>query len=166
MAPALRVSTHLVLLDVIAMDKNGKPVTDLKKEDFKVEESGHSQTITSFSFEQPAEALERPQAPQGIFTNRPAYHLPDRNATILLIDGLNSPFANQAFARTQLMKYAASQVAPDRPLAVYSLGNKLYEIQSFTTDPTLIQQAIANYRPQQPMGTSTLAPAHGSAAVT
>lgn len=162
-APALRVTTHLVLLDVIATGKDGKPITDLKKEDFKVEEGGKNQNISMFSLEQANNAAEPLQTPPGMFTNRPAYKMPDAGATILLIDGLNSPFRNQSFARYRLMQYAANQVKAGRPTAVFALGSKLIEMQSFTTDPELLRKAIEAYRPQSPTGQTTLSPVHGSA---
>lgn len=164
-APALRVTTHLVLLDVIATSKDGKPVSDLKKEDFKVEENGKSQNISMFSLNQPTEEQAPPEAPAGVFTNRPAYHLPENGATILLIDGLNSPFVNQSYARYQMMRYASTQLSPNRPTAVFSLGNELDEIQSFTTDPVLLQKAIAGYRPVSPTGKTTMSPVPQSTAI-
>ena len=50
----LKTSTHLVLVDVVATDGKGKPVTDLKAEDFLVTEDGHPESLRSFSFQQPA----------------------------------------------------------------------------------------------------------------
>ena len=44
-APAIRASTHLVVLSVVVADKNGNPVTDLSKEDFKILENGHIRVV-------------------------------------------------------------------------------------------------------------------------
>jgi VWFA-related protein len=162
--PVIRTTAHIVLVDVIATDKNGTPVTGLTKDDFRVEENGKSEKVSMFSLEAPAAEGTRPQAPPGVYTNRPAYHMPDTTATILLLDGLNSPFRNQSFARFKLMEYAASQIGPNHPIAVYSLGNHLYELQDFTTDPSLIRAALSAFHPQAQTGT-TLAPLHGSSAV-
>src|ERR1700704_4378388 len=46
-SPTIRVSTHLVLVDVVVTDKQGKAVTGLHPEDFVVEENGKAQKITS-----------------------------------------------------------------------------------------------------------------------
>ena len=48
-APTIPVSTHLVLVDVVVTDKQGKPVPGLKKEDFVVEENGKTQKISSLA---------------------------------------------------------------------------------------------------------------------
>src|SRR5258708_5100005 len=44
----IKVTSNLVSLDVIVKDKKGKPVTDLKPEDFTVSENGVSQKIDFF----------------------------------------------------------------------------------------------------------------------
>jgi VWFA-related protein len=47
----VRVSTEVVLVNVIARDKKGNLIRDLKKEDFTVYEDGQRQQLTSFDFE-------------------------------------------------------------------------------------------------------------------
>src|SRR5262250_2220254 len=47
----IRVTTELVLVNVVARDKKGNLVRDLKKEDFAVLEDGQKQQISSFDFE-------------------------------------------------------------------------------------------------------------------
>jgi len=74
----LKTSTHLVLVDVVATDGKGKPVTDLKAEDFLVTEDGHPQSLRSFSFQRPAVSNDLPQTPipqlpTGVVTNIPHY---------------------------------------------------------------------------------------------
>src|SRR5213078_3278624 len=44
----IKVTSNLVSLDVIVKDKKGKPVTDLKAEDFTVTENGVLQKIEFF----------------------------------------------------------------------------------------------------------------------
>ncbi|MBV9295205.1 MAG: hypothetical protein JO145_06490, partial [Acidobacteriaceae bacterium] len=46
--PLIRSTSRLVLLDVIVTDKTGRPLRQLKKDDFTVLENGIPQTITSF----------------------------------------------------------------------------------------------------------------------
>jgi VWFA-related protein len=47
----VRVSTEVVLVNVIARDKKSNLIRDLKKEDFTVYEDGQRQQLTSFDFE-------------------------------------------------------------------------------------------------------------------
>src|SRR5450755_1813921 len=52
----VRITTNLVQVDAV-VTKDGKPVTDLKPEDFEIFEDGHPQTITNFSYiSNPSEA--------------------------------------------------------------------------------------------------------------
>src|SRR5689334_11771309 len=44
----VKVTSNLVSLDVIVKDKKGRPITDLKAEDFTVTENGVPQKITFF----------------------------------------------------------------------------------------------------------------------
>ena len=46
--PVIKVKSTLVILDVVATDKNDHVVRDLKKEDFTVFENGVKQTIGTF----------------------------------------------------------------------------------------------------------------------
>ena len=47
----IRVTTELVLVNVVARDKKGNLIKDLKKEDFTLFEDGKKQDISSFDFE-------------------------------------------------------------------------------------------------------------------
>jgi len=49
--PAIRATTELVLVNVVARDKKGNLVRDLKQQDFTVLEDGQKQQIASFDFE-------------------------------------------------------------------------------------------------------------------
>jgi len=46
-----RVTTELVLVNVVVRDKKGNPIANLKKEDFTVYEDGKKQDVSSFDFE-------------------------------------------------------------------------------------------------------------------
>src|SRR5260370_157022 len=46
-----KIESELVLINVVARDKQGKPVTDLKAGDFTVLEDGKPQRVTSFDFD-------------------------------------------------------------------------------------------------------------------
>jgi len=50
-APAIRATTELVLVNVVARDKRGNLVRDLKPQDFTVLEDGQKQQVASFDFE-------------------------------------------------------------------------------------------------------------------
>ncbi|MBZ5567251.1 MAG: VWA domain-containing protein [Acidobacteriia bacterium] len=163
--PAVRITTRLVVLDVIATSKDGTPVTDLKADDFTLEDSGKKQKIAIFSLETPVPPSALPSLPPNIFSNRPEYTMPSGPLTVLLIDALNTPFTDQSQARMELIRYAATQVKPGQQTAVYALGNRLYKLQDFTSDPQVLKSAIEAFHPVSlPQHGSTMAPLDTSSA--
>src|SRR5512142_1403339 len=69
----VHVTSDLVLLSVVARDKSGALVRDLKAEDFTVLEDGKTQHIQSFDSETPETAAA--QGPAQIVTQGPPTHL-------------------------------------------------------------------------------------------
>src|SRR5262245_26672385 len=70
----IRANTRLVILDVVATDDKGEPITGLKAEDFSALEDGKPQTISDFTFHHPAESTAPArQLPPEIASNAPAY---------------------------------------------------------------------------------------------
>src|SRR5258708_7718694 len=67
----IRVSTHLVLVDVVVIDKQGKKIAGLKPEDFTVQEKGKAQKIVFFTPPADASQAAIPEMPPGIYSNRP-----------------------------------------------------------------------------------------------
>src|ERR1700734_3286306 len=116
--PALRATTHLVLVDVVVYDKQGNHVTDLTSADFTLRDRGKPQKISVFSNdragESPAEkSLTPPLAPlpSGVFTNRPASNRPQGPPTILLLDSLNTALGDQLSSRAEMLKYLRTQLS-------------------------------------------------------
>jgi hypothetical protein len=76
-APTIRITTHLVLVDVVVTDKQNKAVLGLKPGDFAVEENGKAQKITTFvTPEQNQPPAPGPALPPGIYSNRAQYRSP------------------------------------------------------------------------------------------
>jgi hypothetical protein len=94
-APTFRVTSNLVFLDVTVLDKKGRPVVmGLTRDDFTITESGKPQRI--FSFDAP---------------DAGAKTAGNAAATILVLDLLNTPFADFAFVRDSVRRYLALQPA-------------------------------------------------------
>ena len=147
-AGAVRVTTRLVLVDVVVIDKEGRTVGDLKKEDFALTENGKQQSIATFTFEQAelARAAAKPAPlPPNFYTNRPEYRTPPGPLTMLLLDALNTPLGDQAYARQQMLKYLETQLQPNQGTAILALGNSLRLLQDFTSDPQLLRAAVQKY---------------------
>src|SRR5205085_5734267 len=145
----LKVTTRLVVVDVVVTDRHGAPVTDLKPGEFTILEDGKEQKITVFALARTnptqivATKAAPPPAAQNAFSpmvdNLPHYK-PNGALNVLLLDGLNTTIRDQKYAREQMLKLLA-RLPNDRPVAIYLLGRKLSLLQDFTSDPTLLREA-------------------------
>jgi VWFA-related protein len=140
----LKVQSRQTLVDVIVTDKKGAPVKGLKAAEFRLTEGGQPETINYFK-EHTTEILPaKPPAalPPGVYTNIPLVP-PMDTLNVLLIDGLNTPFNDQAYVRSQTLKYL-KEIPSGTRVAVFALGTQLHYIQGFTTDPKLLMEALKN----------------------
>jgi VWFA-related protein len=147
----IRTNTRLVVVDVVVTHKNGEPVTGLKAENFTLEENGKKQKVSVFAAPGSATGPTRAPAPAGILSNHPENVEPAGVPTVLLLDAANSQFRDQAYARSQMLKYVVEQGQLGHPMAVLTLTDRLRVLQQFTSDPQVLMTAIKNLRPQEPI---------------
>jgi hypothetical protein len=108
-ATVLKTITRLVVVDVVATDKNG-PVANLERDDFTVLEDGKEQQIRVFNFQQPhagapaTAAATTEKLPENVYSNVPKYR-PDASLNVILLDGLNTTLPHQAYVRDQMLRY-------------------------------------------------------------
>ncbi len=124
-APLFRSTTRLVQVNVIVRHKN-EPVTDLKKEDFRLFDNGKLQTISSFSVESSNGKLpESPvKLPPGVYTNQ-LMKKPGtpQSVTVILLDMQNTSAAfgtaaaQQQWGRQQVVKFLQTVHPEDRKRA-------------------------------------------------
>lgn len=151
----LHVTTRMVLVDTVVLDKGGRPVKGLKADDFTVTEDGVRQRIASFSerISESANAAAPPVLPPHVTTNRPAVtqaNAEEGTVAVLLLDGLNTPPQDQIYVKQQMLKFLARQYDPHTKLAVIALTNKLTVLQNFTQDPLLLRAALDHYLAETP----------------
>jgi VWFA-related protein len=141
----LRANTRLVVLDVVATDGNGQTLSDLKAEDFKLEENGRPQKIANFSFRAPsAKYVAPPQLPPNVVTNAPTFQASTLN--VMLLDTLNGDFAEMAYLKDQVVKYF-SHAQLDRPVALFAMEERLALLHDFTTDSAQLKAVAERFKP-------------------
>lgn len=144
-AATLKINVRTVLVDVVVMDKNNKPISGLSKDDFKVMEDGKPQEVTffepHFEADQPVAGATPGSLPPGTFSNVPQV-APNDAVNLLLMDGLNTPLADQANVHKEMVKYLAS-IPPNLRIGVFLLSERLRIIQGFTQDSSVIRASIA-----------------------
>lgn len=142
----LKVTTKMVLIDVVVTGRDGKPVGGLTAEDFEVLENGEKQDIKAFGVSTPPKAdAPQPQhrvLPPGMFTNTIDFRPEEGAPVIMLFDTVNTPWADQAYGRSQLLEFLKKN-AGRRNIAIYLLGHKLQLIQDFTNDPEVLEQVAS-----------------------
>jgi len=149
----LKITTRLVIVDVVATDRKGSPVTDLKQDEFRLMEDGKEERVRVFSFQnmsanaesEPAQpAPVDPPLPPNVVTNIRRFARTGP-LNVLLLDGLNTRMNNQQYAKTQLIEFL-KKLPADQPIAVYLLGTRLHLLQDFTSDPAVLKDVLLHLK--------------------
>jgi VWFA-related protein len=132
-APALKVTTHLVVLSVVVTDKKGYPVTNLSKEDFKVFENEQAQAIATFEPAGEPRIAEGEHRSPGLV---PAVAMQNgtQPSTILVLDELNVDGEDVMFATQKVQKFLQAQPAVlAQTTSLYLLNKRKLEWQGRPT---------------------------------
>ena len=135
----IRTETRLVEVSVTAVDRNNKPVSDLTIHEFSITDEGKPQAIANFSAFGPRGGAQA----AGAFTNRTL----SGSVTVILMDGMNVPFASQGYARDQLIRWLRAPGGTDR-IAILALDSKLELLHDFTSDHEALIAALERYSPK------------------
>jgi VWFA-related protein len=139
--PSFATRTVLVPVVVRAIDaKTGKPVTDLKQEEFTVLEDGKPQVIKHFERHlytpEPAAAAARPQVREA------ALDLLPQNGRIILIVFGRGRLQEPSKALDALPHFVREQLLPQDQVAVFAYDRA----SDFTTDHEQIAQFIERFK--------------------
>lgn len=148
----LKVTTRIVVLDVVVTDRHGNLVhkTDLTKDDFTIYESKVPQTILSF---------ESPSAHAMPITDKPivksAADLPkigEAPVTMLVLDELNSRFEDMSFSRQMMVKYLESQPAVLRQPTVLLIAQntRFVPVHDYTQNRDELIEIVKKHMPEFP----------------
>ena len=145
----LKVNSNLVNLDVIVKDKKGKPITDLKAEDFSVSENGAPQKIEFFdstlTTTPTTNTTNEPGAAAAKVSPEPTPRTPSgfpRNIIALVLDGQSTELVNLKHVREGMVKYIRERVSDTDSVALFSISGGLQLLQSFTQDKTKLIAAV------------------------
>ncbi len=101
-----KVTSHMVVLDVVVTDKHGETVNNLTKDDFGVYEEHTPQTIRSLDHLQ--SGLTPTRTPVNSTAELDKLE-PNAPVSIIVLDEINTPFEDEAFARYSLKRYLNTQ---------------------------------------------------------
>ena len=119
--PVIRVTTRLVQVNVVVHDRKGEPVAGLTKDDFVLFDKGKEQNIGFFLMDSKrAQPNPIPKLPANIYSNRASRQADTPSSvTVILLDGVNTRFQDQAVAKAQLLKFLR-QIQPEDRVALYA----------------------------------------------
>jgi VWFA-related protein len=176
---AIRSTVSLVEIDVQVTDRDGKPIKDLKQEQFRVSEDGKPQNISTFEYndieqiETAGTAGEEPiTIPLGAVSSPEAVKSVARDhRMIVLFFDLTSLQAEDLLRSTRAAeRYIREQMTPADLVGVVAFGNTLKVVANFTNNRELLQQSVEALVPGHEAALAQLADAateaNGEAAVT
>ena len=152
----LSVFQDLVLVDVVVTDKNGNPIQNLKREDFKVSEDKVPQMVSTFDFEDLSTAFESVKGisdkfghptelinlsktpPEQVALQQFQHH----RLMILLFDLSSMPVEDLIQAQASARKFIENQLSPADLVAVVVNASSLKVLQNFTNDPKALTQTL------------------------
>jgi VWFA-related protein len=154
----IEVTTELVLVNVVARDKKGNLVRDLKKEDFTLLEDGKKQNISTFDFENVdemaaaggAEATVSGVATDGALLRSakkapPSLDARDRRLILLFFDF--SAMDPEQIDRSvdAAKKFIQTKIQPADLIALVSLTTNMRVDLDFTDDKAKLLAALSTY---------------------
>jgi len=158
----LKLSTRIVVLDVVVTDKKGNVVTqNLTRDDFIIVEDKVPQTIRSF------DAPSAHAMPAGVVVNSAAdlKKIADAPVTLLVLDELNTRFEDMSFSRNATVKYLEAQppVLKQPTVLLLASNTKFQQLHDYTQNRDELIALIKHHMPEYP--SKMMAGRGGAAAV-
>jgi VWFA-related protein len=157
-SPRIEVTTELVLVNVVARDKKGNLVQDLKKEDFTLFEDGKKQQISTFDFENveeqtaagAAEATVSGVAGPGTLLRTakkapPSLDARDRRLILMFFDFSAMDPEQVDRSVDAAKKFIETKLQPADLIALVSLATNMRVDLDFTDDRTKLLAALTAY---------------------
>jgi len=160
--PTFKASTNLVIVTVYVHGKDGRPVANLKPEDFTILENGKQQAISVFEYQNlvddvtPAPAVEKKLETRPAEEAAPAPEMTastssvrfkDKRLLVLYIDWTSMDPSQQLRAKEGAEKAIREQLGPNDLMALLSFGTSVVVDQELTSDKDLLLAALARHTP-------------------
>jgi VWFA-related protein len=143
-------TTQMVVVNVSATDRNGRPVEGLTTTDFKVLEDGKPQTLVSLDFQKlDGTVITPPIEPSGRLSagrSNPRYK--DRRLLVIFFDRASMPAAEMWRAQVAALKFVREQLTAHDVVAIMSYAERLELLQEFTNDRDRLTEVISGLTPQ------------------
>lgn len=140
-----KVTVRLVLVDVIALDKDGKFVTDLTKDDFEIWDEGKKVAINSLDLisYQVVETLKE-KLPEKAEAKEQTPVIPRKSKFFVVFDSINTIKRMLDRRKPELLETLNSLIGIGHEIMILELTDKegTKVLQNLTSDKQLIAQAV------------------------
>ncbi len=161
---SLKVTSRLVDVGLVAYDKKGHPVSDLKAGDIEIYDNGQKQEIRSFNLatataehsQQAAVTPETVEKPELSFSNRApevvgtalVSSASEVGSTVLVIDESHIAWNDMNLTRAQILKFLNS-LAPGERVGIYSMnGLGFHVLAEVTADHAALIAQMQKFMPK------------------
>ncbi len=145
----ITLGTELLQLYVTVTDKQGRPVNNLKRENFVLREDGKPQDIAFFSVVANGSLADDPEAgPEPEDRLRPAAVTPEGRYFALVVDDLHIAPGNFLPLRNALLSFVEKNIVEGDHLLVLSTSGTLGFLQQMTDDKRIMRLAIERLTPR------------------
>ena len=159
--PTFRTGVNVVEVDVVVTDKSGRPVRQLRQEDFELFEDGKPVEVATFS------AVDLPDAPSGgaigpadrSGSSFASNDQPDDGRVILIVldDYHVSLDARRMVTAKSIARRLVERLGPSDQAAVVATSGRTSSQAEFTTDKARLVEAIDQFLPQSEQGAPGIA---------
>ncbi len=154
----IRVRVPVVVVRVVVKDASGNVVSNLKREDFQIQDNNKPQEITTFAIEHPAsrtvrnldENVSTVKGETKAVAGAEVIAVPNRYV-VLLLDDIHIQTDGAVSVRTQAMEAIQSLQSSDLA-AVFSTSGRIH--QDFTKDRNLLSEMVSRFMPAPLDGSS------------
>ena len=162
--PTFSTTTDVVIVNVTVLDRNGKPIENLKKDDFQVFEDGKLQKLSAVDLQHltnqalppvaETAAAPAPEKPKGYNPDaeRAAFGVSmlskyqDRRLMVLLFDFSSMQAAEQIRAKDAAIRFLSTQMTASDTVSIMTYGAELKTVQDFTSDRDLLIATVNKFR--------------------
>lgn len=154
--PTFSTSGSEVVVNVTVLDRDGKAINNLAKDDFQVFEDGRLQNIRSFRLQKleseaaepaPAKLIPREQAPAPEAEPAAAREskFQDRRLIVMLFDFSSMQQPEQIRAVDSAIRFLHTQMTPADMVSIMAFGSELKTVQDFTDNRDALISAIRGF---------------------
>jgi VWFA-related protein len=155
-------TTNVVVVNVTVLDRNGKPIENLSKDDFELFEDGKLQKLQAVDFQHlnntalpPPSATQEPAAPpkgynpaaeKAALNSSMLSKYQDRRLIVMLFDFSSMQPAEQMRAKQAAIKFLTTQMTASDTVSIMIFGTTLQTVQDFTSDRDLLIATVNKFR--------------------